>query len=549
MNMAQVNVTVPDLGGIEEVEVIEISVGKGDSVDADDSIVVLESDKATMEVPAPSAGTIAEISVSVGDKVSTGSQVAVMDSDSADAGEKNPSPEQKDADEPKPQQVDQQAQTESKQESSSSSAEPQEIEVRVPDLGGIDEVEVIEIPVSKGDQLQQDDSILVLESDKATMEVPAPQEGELVSIEVKVGDKVSQDTLVAKMKVVGSSGSPTDSSSKAKTQEPAEKTSSPSQATQKSAPAKASPEPQQTQTTSGKVHAGPAVRKLAREFGVDLTDVSATGPKGRILKEDVQAFVKQRVKQPAVASGGPMGVVGSNEDFSKFGPITEQPLNKIKQATARNMVKSWSEIPQVTQFDQADITELEAYRKGKMQSMLPEGVRVSPLAFIARACVKALQAYPTFNSSLKGQGESLVLKQYYNIGIAVDTPEGLLVPVIKDADKKGIVELAQDSSELAKKARDKKLPMDAMQGGCFTISSLGGIGGTSFTPIVTAPQVAILGVSKAKMEPVWNGEEFEPRLMLPLSLSYDHRVIDGAEAARFTRYLCELLTDVRHLLL
>ncbi|QIZ85070.1 dihydrolipoyllysine-residue acetyltransferase [Bermanella marisrubri] len=547
--MAQVNVTVPDLGGIEEVEVIEISVGKGDSVDADDSIVVLESDKATMEVPAPSAGTIAEISVSVGDKVSTGSQVAVMDSDSADAGEKNPSPEQKDADEPKPQQVDQQAQTESKQESSSSSAEPQEIEVRVPDLGGIDEVEVIEIPVSKGDQLQQDDSILVLESDKATMEVPAPQEGELVSIEVKVGDKVSQDTLVAKMKVVGSSGSPTDSSSKAKTQEPAEKTSSPSQATQKSAPAKASPEPQQTQTTSGKVHAGPAVRKLAREFGVDLTDVSATGPKGRILKEDVQAFVKQRVKQPAVASGGPMGVVGSNEDFSKFGPITEQPLNKIKQATARNMVKSWSEIPQVTQFDQADITELEAYRKGKMQSMLPEGVRVSPLAFIARACVKALQAYPTFNSSLKGQGESLVLKQYYNIGIAVDTPEGLLVPVIKDADKKGIVELAQDSSELAKKARDKKLPMDAMQGGCFTISSLGGIGGTSFTPIVTAPQVAILGVSKAKMEPVWNGEEFEPRLMLPLSLSYDHRVIDGAEAARFTRYLCELLTDVRHLLL
>lgn len=551
--MAQVNVTVPDLGGIEEVEVIEISVSKGDSVEADDSIIVLESDKATMEVPAPDAGTISEITVSVGDKVSTGSQVAVMDSvstDATDQGESDSSEQQK-ASEPQEQKDDQQESTQEPSKADSSSTESQEIEVRVPDLGGIDDVEVIEIPVSKGDVLEQDDSVLVLESDKATMEVPAPEDGELLSIEVKVGDKVSQDTLVAKMKVAGSAKPEPDtkSSSKSEPEQTEANSSYESESVQQSTSAKASAEPQQTQTTSGKVHAGPAVRKLAREFGVDLTEVSATGPKGRILKEDVQAFVKQRVKQPAATSGGPMGVVGSNEDFSKFGPITEEPLNKIKQATARNMVKSWSEIPQVTQFDQADITELEAYRKGEMQSMLPEGVRVSPLAFIARACVKALQAYPTFNSSLKGQGESLVLKQYYNIGIAVDTPEGLLVPVIKDADKKGIVELAQDSSELAKKARDKKLPMDAMQGGCFTISSLGGIGGTSFTPIVTAPQVAILGVSKAKMEPVWNGQEFEPRLMLPLSLSYDHRVIDGAEAARFTRYLCELLTDVRHLLL
>jgi len=541
--MAQVNVTVPDLGGIDEVEVIEISVSNGDSVEAEDALIVLESDKATMEVPAPSAGTISKITVSVGDKVSSGSQVAVMESSGENAPEE-PSGESASAAEPTSAESSEPSNDKTESSKQSGSAV---VDVEVPDLGGIDEVEVIEIAAAVGDQLEQDDSIIVLESDKATMEVPAPQGGTLESIEVKVGDKVSQGSLVAKMNVAGSAqegDASQDQSQSASKQKPAEKDTKETQDSTKKTPA-----PAPTQTTSGEVHAGPAVRKLAREFGVDLAEVASSGPKGRILKEDVQAFVKQRVKQPVAGQSGPMGVVGSNEDFSKFGPVREEPLNKIKQATARSMVKSWSEIPQVTQFDQADITELEAYRKGDMQIMLPEGVKVSPLAFILRACVKALQAYPRFNSSLKGQGESLVLKDYYNIGIAVDTPEGLLVPNIKQAETKGVVELAEASRELAQKARDKKLPMDAMSGSTFTISSLGGIGGTSFTPIVTSPQVAILGVSKAKMEPVWNGKEFEPRLMLPLSLSYDHRVIDGAEAARFTRYLCELLTDVRHLLL
>ena len=302
--------------------------------------------------------------------------------------------------------------------------------------------------------------------------------------------------------------------------------------------------------STNKVHAGPAVRLLAREFGVNLSEVAGTGPKNRIIKEDVQAFVKKRISQPAVQMAAQAaGVVGSSEDFSRFGAIENVALNKIKQVTAKNMVQSWSTIPQVTQFDEADITDLEAYRKGTMAAMLPEGVKVSPLAFVLKACVLALQKFPQFNSSLNADGTELIMKQYYNVGVAVETPDGLLVPVIKQADKMGIVDLAVASSELAGKARNKKLPMDGMMGGSFTVSSLGGIGGTAFTPIVSAPQVAILGVSKASFKPVWNGSEFVPRLMLPLSLSYDHRVIDGAEAARFARYLCHLLGDTRHMLL
>ena len=302
--------------------------------------------------------------------------------------------------------------------------------------------------------------------------------------------------------------------------------------------------------STNKVHAGPAVRLLAREFGVNLSEVAGTGPKNRIIKEDVQAFVKKRISQPAVQMAAQAtGVVGSSEDFSRFGAIENVALNKIKQVTAKNMVQSWSTIPQVTQFDEADITDLEAYRKGTMAAMLPEGVKVSPLAFVLKACVLALQKFPQFNSSLNADGTEVIMKQYYNVGVAVETPDGLLVPVIKQADKMGIVDLAVASSELAGKARNKKLPMDGMMGGSFTVSSLGGIGGTAFTPIVSAPQVAILGVSKASFKPVWNGSEFVPRLMLPLSLSYDHRVIDGAEAARFARYLCHLLGDTRHMLL
>lgn len=538
--MAQTQVTVPDLGGIEEVEVIEISVAQGDAVNEEDTILVLESDKATMEVPAPNGGTISDILVKVGDTVSSGTPVVMMDT----AGESSNPVEEPTAEEKveeKPESVVQ------AQEVSTTDdlAEPQEIPVHVPDLGGVDNVEVIELAAKEGEELAAEDSLLVLESDKATMEVPIPQDGKLVSFHVKVGDTVSQGDLVATILASSDANATESKPTKAPVQAPTPQTEPAKSAA--SAPIAKEPVTSATTASSKGVHAGPAVRKLARELGVPLDQVSSTGPRGRILKEDLQAFVKQNVNSPVAA--GPAQVVGSDEDFSRFGPIESVPLNKIKQVTAKNMVQSWSTIPQVTQFDEADITELEAYRKGGMQSQLPDGVKVSPLAFIMKACAMALKAFPQFNASLGPQGQTLIQKQYYNIGVAVDTPDGLLVPVVKDADQKGVIELANGSAELAAKARDKKLPMDAMAGGTFTISSLGGIGGTSFTPIVTAPQVAILGVSKAQMKPVWNGKEFEPRLMLPLSMSYDHRVIDGAEAARFTRYLCELLTDTRNMLL
>lgn len=533
--MVQVQVCVPDLGGIDEVEVIEIEVAVGDSLQAEDTLLVLESDKATMEVPVPNAGKVAEILVKVGDKVGSGSAVAMMEVAATHAPESEPETK-----------VEQEAPTPAAAEKApektavSVSTGPVEVQVEVPDLGGIDQVEVIELCIKEGEVLAADESLLVLESDKATMEVPAVQGGKVLSYLVKVGDKVSQGDKVASMLVETEQGQAAPYAS-------TEQKETASSSAVSSAPV----EEQEAHitieiSTQGSVHAGPAVRKLAREMGVDLSKVTGSGPKKRIVKEDVQIFVKQSLKQGPANTAS---VVGSSEDFSRYGHISEKPLSKIKQVTARNMVQSQRTIPQVTQFDEADITELEEYRKGQMQAQLPEGVRVSPLAFILKACTKALEKFPEFNASLGPNGDTLILKQYFNIGVAVDTPDGLLVPVIKGAESKGIVELAVASSELAKQARDKKLAMDAMSGGCFTISSLGGIGGTAFTPIVSAPQVAILGVSKAAFKPVWNGSSFEPRLMLPLSMSYDHRVIDGAQAAQFTRYLCQLLSDVRHLLL
>jgi len=427
--------------------------------------------------------------------------------------------------------------------SAAAPATEQVIEVRVPDLGGLEQVEVIELVANVGDELDAEESLLILESDKASMDIPVEKAGTLVSMNVAVGDKVNEGDVVATMKVV----------SQAAPSAPAPAVAKPAQQAVTSSAAPASPVkpaaiPETQSSFSSEIHAGPAVRKTAREFGVDLAQVKGSGPRGRILKEDVQAFVKQRVNAPAAAPAATV-VKGSDEDFSRHGDISELGLSKIKQVTARNMVQSWTTIPQVTQFDEADITDLEAYRKGEMSSQLEDGVKVSPLAFILKACAVALQKFPQFNSSLGPNGDTLILKQYYNIAVAVDTPDGLMVPVIKQAQSKGLIDFAKESSELAKKARDKKLPMDAMMGASFTISSLGGIGGTAFTPIVNAPQVAILGVSKAAMKPVWNGSSFEPRLMLPLSVSYDHRVIDGAQAAQFTRYLCQLLSDIRHLLL
>jgi len=544
--MTELRVSVPDLGGIDEVEVIELCVASGDQVETEDAIIVLESDKATMEVPVPQAGVIESFLVAVGDRVSSGTEVAVLRV--ADASSNNGATNEDEAPA-----ATEAAKVEQENEAVSESNLPADKtgttqDVVVPDLGGIDEVEVIELSASEGDELEAEDSLIVLESDKATMEVPMPIKGQVLSFKVKVGDKVKQGDVVATVETLSSSaqssGEDTATVSKSQTA-PQQSPSASTKEASKSAP-KPLADLQVSASKSGQAHAGPAVRKLARELGVDLSMVPGTGPKNRILKEDLHSFVKVKVNQSGSAS---VGVVGSQEDFSKYGPIQEVSLNKIKQVTAKNMVQSWTTVPQVTQFDEADITELEHYRKTAMVSMLPEGVKVSPLAFIMKACAHALKAFPNFNSSLGPDGTTLILKQFFHVGIAVDTPEGLLVPVVKDVDQKGVVNLAKESAELAKKARDKKLPLDAMSGGCFTISSLGGIGGTAFTPIVSAPQVAILGVSKAQMKPVWNGKEFEPRLMLPLSLSYDHRVIDGAEAARFARYLCELLSDTRHLLL
>ncbi len=539
--MGQIQVTVPDLGGMDEVEVIEICVQPGDGITAEEALVVLESDKATMEVPAPMDGKVHSLLVSIGDKVNSGSPIAMMEAQGAE-------PEATSAPEPVQEPVVE-AVAEAPAESAAAPATEQVIEVRVPDLGGLEQVEVIELVANVGDALDAEESLLILESDKASMDIPVEKAGTLVSMNVAVGDKVNEGDLVATMKVMSQAAPEAAAPAASK---PAQQAVAQAPASSVSvAPAKAATQEAQSSSSansSSSIHAGPAVRKVAREFGVDLAQVKGSGPRGRILKEDVQAFVKQRVNAPAAAPAAAV-VKGSDEDFSRHGDISETSLSKIKQVTAKNMVQSWTTIPQVTQFDEADITDLEAYRKGEMSSQLEDGVKVSPLAFILKACAVALQKFPQFNSSLGPNGDTLILKQYYNIAVAVDTPDGLMVPVIKQAQSKGLIDFAKESSKLAKQAREKKLPMDAMMGASFTISSLGGIGGTAFTPIVNAPQVAILGVSKAAMKPVWNGSSFEPRLMLPLSVSYDHRVIDGAQAAQFTRYLCQLLSDIRHLLL
>jgi len=536
--VSQTQITVPDLGGMDEVEVIEICVQPGDTIGEEESLVVLEGDKASMEVPAPMAGTIHSLLVKVGDMVSSDSPLALID---AAAGNEPPATPAATASSESVVETQAAPESEPVTESEPVSAAPTTIEVRVPDLGGLDAVEIIELSAAVGDELQAEQSLMVLESDKASMEIPVEQAGTLLSFTVKLGEKVSEGDVIATMQVAAQAA-PVSSSPVA--------SSAPAQA--KPQQAKKAPAPTAPANTAkkGAVHTGPAVRKLAREMGVELAQVSGTGPKQRILKEDLLAYVKQKVNSVAQAAPvGSLAIRGSDEDFSRFGDISQEPLSKIKQITAKNMVASWTTIPQVTQFDEADITDLEIYRKGQMKDQIPDGVKVSPLAFILKACVKALQKFPQFNASLGPDGNTLILKQYYNLSVAVDTPDGLMVPVIKQAQSKGVVDLARESSQLAKLARDKKLPMDAMMGASFTISSLGGIGGTAFTPIVNAPQVAILGVSKAAYKPVWNGSSFEPRLMLPLCVSYDHRVIDGAQAAMFTRYLCQLLSDVRHLLL
>ncbi|MCY9837352.1 pyruvate dehydrogenase complex dihydrolipoyllysine-residue acetyltransferase [Aeromonas media] len=523
------DVHVPDIGD-DEVEVTEIMVAVGDMVEADQSIIAVEGDKASMEVPAPFAGRVVEIKVAAGAKVSTGSLVMVFEvAGAAPAAVAAPV-----------------------QAAAPVAAAPVAAaakEVNVPDIGG-DEVEVTEIMVAVGDKVEADQSLIAVEGDKASMEVPAPFAGVVKEIKVKAGDKVSTGSLIMVFEVAGAAPA-------AAPQAAAPVAAAPAAApvAQAAAPAAAASD---FVANDAYVHASPAVRRLAREFGVNLAKVKASGRKGRIVKEDVQAYVKDAVKRaesaPAAGQGTGNGmsvVAWPKVDFSKFGPVEELELTRIQKISGPALHRNWAMIPHVTQFDEADTTDLEAFRKE--QNILAEkqklDVKITPLVFILKAAAKALEAHPRFCSALSEDGSKLIMKKYIHIGVAVDTPGGLVVPVVRDVNKKGIHELSRDLAEISKKARAGKLTAADMQGGCFTISSLGGIGGTSFTPIVNAPEVAILGVSKSEMKPKWNGKEFVPRLMLPLALSYDHRVIDGADGARFITTLSGVLSDIRRLVL
>ena len=524
------DVHVPDIGD-DEVEVTEIMVAVGDMVEADQSIIAVEGDKASMEVPAPFAGRVVEIKVAAGAKVSTGSLVMVFEVAGA-----------------APAAVAAPAQAAAPVAAAPAVAAAKE--VNVPDIGG-DEVEVTEIMVAVGDKVEADQSLIAVEGDKASMEVPAPFAGVVKEIKVKAGDKVSTGSLIMVFEVAGAApaAAPVAQAAAPVAAAPA------APVAQAAAPAAAASD---FVANDAYVHASPAVRRLAREFGVNLAKVKASGRKGRIVKEDVQAYVKDAVKRaesaPAAGTGNGNGMnvlPWPKVDFSKFGPVEELELTRIQKISGPALHRNWAMIPHVTQFDEADTTDLEAFRKE--QNMLAEkqklDVKITPLVFILKAAAKALEAHPRFCSALSEDGSKLIMKKYIHIGVAVDTPGGLVVPVVRDVNKKGIYELSRDLAEISKKARAGKLTAADMQGGCFTISSLGGIGGTSFTPIVNAPEVAILGVSKSEMKPKWNGKEFVPRLMLPLALSYDHRVIDGADGARFVTTLSGVLSDIRRLVL
>tara|TARA_R110001606_G_scaffold295880_1_gene443689 strand:+ start:1007 stop:2926 length:1920 start_codon:yes stop_codon:yes gene_type:complete len=524
-------VSVPDIGGATDVEVIEVCVAEGDMVEEGDSLIVLETDKASMDIPSPFTGKIGKISIKVGDTVSEGADILMLITESS-----TPAASEEKAEAPK--------------SSAPAAAAPVSggVEtVKVPDIGGAEGVEVIEVAVAAGDKVKEGDSIIVLETDKASMEIPAPKSGTVKSVSIKVGDKVSEGHLVLELEVEG--GSEVAASAPV-----AEKAAPASAEAPKASTAKAAPAADQSAVLSEpskKVHAGPAVRMLARELGVDLSLVRPTGPRGRITKEDLHAYVKAAVQKAAsapagVATGSGLPTV-PDQDFSKFGDVEVVKMSKIQRLTAQNMVRNALVVPQVTQFDKADISDLEDFRKGLKGEMEKQGVKLTPLPFLIKAVAQAMVANPSFNVSLMADGESYVQKHYVHIGIAVDSPAGLVVPVLRDADKKSVIQIAKEASELIKKALDKQLKPADMQGGCFTISSLGAIGGTGFTPIVNCPEVGILGVSKADIEPRWNGKEFEPRTMLPLCLSYDHRAVNGGDAGRFMTFLNSLLSDVRRL--
>ncbi|EBE4778713.1 pyruvate dehydrogenase complex dihydrolipoyllysine-residue acetyltransferase [Salmonella enterica] len=523
------DVHIPDIGG-DEVEVTEIMVKVGDKVDAEQSLITVEGDKASMEVPAPFAGTVKEIKISTGDKVSTGSLIMIFEV-AGEAGAAAPA----------------------KAEAAPAAAAPAASgskEVNVPDIGG-DEVEVTEVMVKVGDKIAAEQSLITVEGDKASMEVPAPFAGTVKEIKISTGDKVKTGSLIMVFEVEGASPAASPAKQEAVAPAPAAKAEKPA------APAAKAESKSEFAENDAYVHATPLIRRLAREFGVNLAKVKGTGRKGRILREDVQAYVKEAIKRaesaPAAAAGG--GIPGMlpwpKVDFSKFGEIEEVELGRIQKISGANLSRNWVMIPHVTHFDKTDITDLEAFRKQQNAEAEKRklDVKYTPVVFIMKAVAAALEQMPRFNSSLSEDGQRLTLKKYINIGVAVDTPNGLVVPVFKDVNKKSVTELSRELTTISKKARDGKLTAGEMQGGCFTISSIGGLGTTHFAPIVNAPEVAILGVSKSAMEPVWNGKEFVPRLMMPISLSFDHRVIDGADGARFITIINNMLSDIRRLVM
>lgn len=522
-------VHVPDIGG-DEVEVTEVMVKVGDTVAAEQSLITVEGDKASMEVPAPFAGTVKEIKISTGDKVSTGSLIMIFEV-AGEAGAAAPA----------------------KAEAAPAAAAPAASvskEVNVPDIGG-DEVEVTEVMVKVGDQVDAEQSLITVEGDKASMEVPAPFAGTVKEIKISTGDKVKTGSLIMVFEVEGAAPAAAPAKQEAAAPAPAAKAEKPA------APAAKAESKSEFAENDAYVHATPLIRRLAREFGVNLAKVKGTGRKGRILREDVQAYVKEAIKRaesaPAAAAGG--GIPGMlpwpKVDFSKFGEIEEVELGRIQKISGANLSRNWVMIPHVTHFDKTDITDLEAFRKQQNAEAEKRklDVKYTPVVFIMKAVAAALEQMPRFNSSLSEDGQRLTLKKYINIGVAVDTPNGLVVPVFKDVNKKSVTELSRELTTISKKARDGKLTAGEMQGGCFTISSIGGLGTTHFAPIVNAPEVAILGVSKSAMEPVWNGKEFVPRLMMPISLSFDHRVIDGADGARFITIINNMLSDIRRLVM
>jgi pyruvate dehydrogenase E2 component (dihydrolipoamide acetyltransferase) len=535
-------IRVPDIGS-GEGEIIELFVKVGDRIEADQSLLTLESDKASMEIPAPKAGVIKELKVKLGDRLKEGDELLVLEAEGATAAPEAPAaaaPAQAAA-APAPA-------AEAAPAPAAAPAAASVQDIHVPDIGSSGKAKIIEVLVKVGDTVEADQSLITLESDKASMEIPSPAAGVVEEVLCKLEDEVGTGDLIFKLKVAGAAP--------AAAAAPAKAEAAPAAAPAAATPA-AAPAPVATAAAAGsnaKVHAGPAVRQLAREFGVDLGAVAATGPHGRILKEDVQVYVKammQKAKEaPAAGATGGAGIPPIPAvDFSKFGEVEEVALTRLMQVGAANLHRSWLNVPHVTQFDSADITELEAFRVAQKAVAEKAGVKLTVLPLLLKACAFLLKELPDFNSSLAPSGKAIIRKKYVHIGFAVDTPDGLLVPVIKNVDQKSLLQLAAEAAALAEKARTKKLSADEMQGACFTISSLGHIGGTGFTPIVNAPEVAILGVSKATMQPVWDGKAFQPKLMLPLSLSYDHRVINGAAAARFTKRLGDVLGDIRTMLL